>query len=406
MKAKYDVIDINGFTAAGIHSGVKRKKKDLGIVVSAYPCTAAGVFTTNVTKAAPVIVSQMNLSASQNKQQGIYGLIVNSGNANACTGEKGMADAQAMLGLCAEAFDCPKEGFLLASTGIIGLPLEMDKISAGIKRLPMAISKDLLPFGHAMMTTDTYLKVASLKYTIGGKEYAMLGLAKGSGMIHPNMATMLGFVFTDAPVEATYLQGCLTASNAGTFNMISVDGDTSTNDMVLALANGAAGGHQINEETDQDGQFKEALQVVCEALAIQIAKDGEGATKMLEVQLKGANSLDEARKAARAIVSSSLVKAAFFGQDANWGRIACALGYSGASFNPDCLSIGFSSRLGAVDMLTLGSPVAFDEEEAFDVLRGDQIVIQIDLNSGPFEAKAWGCDLSYDYVKINGAYRT
>lgn len=410
---KYEVIEVKGFSAAGIHSGVKRKKKDLGIVLSDRPCTAAGVFTTNVTKAAPVVLSQQHIAQQQIAQQsgilltqGLRALLVNSGNANACTGGQGMVDAKAMVAFSGDAFGIPCESVLLASTGIIGVPLDMPKITSGIQRLPSAMSKDLLPFGHAMMTTDTYLKIASTHIEIAGHTYALMGLAKGSGMIHPNMATMLGFLFTDAPVAQTYLQDCLSEATAGTFNMVSVDGDTSTNDMVLLMANGAGGGEVIDGTGAEDWRFKAAVQAVCESLAIQIAKDGEGATKTLEVQLSGGESLVAARQAARAVVSSSLVKAAFFGQDANWGRIACALGYSGASFSPDKLSIGLSSRLGHIQLLNSGTPLAFEEDEAFDVLRGEHITIHIDLKAGAYQAKAWGCDLSYDYVKINGAYRT
>ncbi len=411
IKIKYDVIDVKGFSAAGLHSGVKRKKKDLGIVLSDSPCNAAGVFTQNVTKAAPVLVTQSHLKQSMSckvhqSKGGVRALLVNSGNANACTGSQGLLDAQAMAVASAEVFNLAAESVLIASTGIIGVPLDMPKIYGGIERLPGCMSKDLLPFGHAIMTTDTYLKVASTTIEICGQKYSLMGLAKGSGMIHPNMATMLGFLFTDAPVSHNFLQQCLSEATAGSFNMISVDGDTSTNDMVLMLANGAAGGREIDGAGPEDQVFNEAVYRVCESLAIQIAKDGEGATKMLEVQLQGGASQTEARQGARAVVSSNLVKAAFFGQDANWGRIACALGYSGAQFDPDHLSISLSSRLGMVALLSEGVPLAFDEEEAFDVLRGDNIVIHIDLKAGDYTARAWGCDLSYDYVKINGAYRT
>lgn len=401
---KYDVIEVKGFSASGIHSGVKRKKKDLGIVVSSQPCTAAGVFTTNITKAAPVQITQAHLQSSSEK--GVHALLVNSGNANACTGGQGLLDAKEMAVQAAKTFALGAESVLVASTGIIGLPLDMPKIQDGIQRLPSGLSKDLLPFGHAMMTTDTYLKVASTTFTIAGQSYRMLGLAKGSGMIHPNMATMLGFILTDAPVARPYLEACLRGATQGTFNMISVDGDTSTNDMVLVLANGAAGGMDLDGHGQDHWKFKATLEGICESLAIQIAKDGEGATKTLEVQLCGGESLDAARLAARAVVSSNLVKAAFFGQDANWGRIACALGNSGAHFEPGKLTIGLSSRLGAISLLEAGAPLPFNEEDAFDVLRGDHITIHVDLAAGEYQAKAWGCDLTYDYVKINGAYRT
>jgi glutamate N-acetyltransferase/amino-acid N-acetyltransferase len=405
MKPKYDIIPIDGFLAAGIHSGVKRKRKDLGIVISETPCSVAGVFTKNVTKAAPVTISQNNLDASY-KNSGIQALLVNSGNANACTGAQGMLDAKAMLALAGQNFDIEPQKMLLASTGVIGVPLDMAKISAGITYLPTNLSKDLTAFGQSIMTTDTYLKVASLKVDVAGKEVSLLGLAKGSGMIHPNMATMLGFIFTDASVDQSYLQSILSEITENSFNMISVDGDTSTNDMVLMMANGKVDMPMLSKDSPGSQQFFKAVAAISESLAIQIAKDGEGATKMIEVDVKGAATLDEARKAAKSVVSSSLVKTAIFGQDANWGRIACALGYSGAKFEPQQLSIQFSSRMGDVELLKDGKPITFDEQLAFDVLRGDVIQIGIELNAGTANAKAWGCDLSYDYVKINGAYRT
>ncbi len=411
FKPKYDVITVPGFSCAGLHSGVKRKKKDLGIVICDGPANGAAVFTQSITKAAPVILSQQHLQKHKESSEptsisGLRALLVNSGNANACTGPQGMVDAKAMVALAADAFGMAPETILLASTGVIGVPMDMVKIADGIGQLPGAMTKDFLPFGQSMMTTDTYLKVASLKVEIGGQVVSLLGLAKGSGMIHPNMATMLGFIFTDAPVATAYLQSVLSEANAQSFNMISVDGDTSTNDMVVALASGQAPISEISAGSQGAGTFKEAISAICESLAIQIAKDGEGATKMLEVQVTGAIELDQARAAAKAVVSSSLVKAAFFGQDANWGRIACALGYSGAKFSPDDLSIHFESRMGSVTLLDTGKPTNFDENHAFEVLRGEVIQIGIDLGAGDHCAKAWGCDLSYDYVKINGAYRT
>lgn len=409
FKPKYDVITVPGFSSAGLHSGVKRKKKDLGIVICDGPCIGAAVFTQSITKAAPVILSQQHLQKHKQSSEpvsGLRALLVNSGNANACTGPQGMVDAKAMVALAADTFGMAPETVLLASTGVIGVPLDMPKIADGIRQLPGAMTKDFLPFGQSMMTTDTYLKVASLKVEIEGQVVSILGLAKGSGMIHPNMATMLGFIFTDAPVATAYLQSVLSEANAQSFNMISVDGDTSTNDMVVALASGQAPISEISAASANAGVFKEAMAAICESLAIQIAKDGEGATKMLEVQVTGAIGLDQARAAAKSVVSSSLVKAAFFGQDANWGRIACALGYSGAMFSPDELTISFESRMGSVTLLDTGKPTNFDENHAFEVLRGEVIQIAVDLGAGDHSAKAWGCDLSYDYVKINGAYRT
>lgn len=402
MKTKYDIIPVPGFWGAGLHSGVKRKKKDLGVIIAEGPCTCAGVFTQNIVKAAPVILSEMHLKKSDH----IRALIVNSGNANACTGPQGMVDASEMVTQTASTFGLLAHEVMLAATGIIGLPLNMDKISQGIERLPSVLSADLTHFGESILTTDTYLKVASLVVDIAGKPVTFLGLAKGSGMIHPNMATMLGFILTDAPVEKSFMQSVLSEATDVSFNMISVDGDTSTNDMVLMLASGVQEIETLHAKSDYAGLFSKAVHAISESLAVQIAKDGEGATTLLEVVVEGAHSLPDAKKAAKSVVQSSLVKAAFFGQDANWGRIVCALGYSGATFNPEKVDVTLTSRMGAITLLEKGQPVAFNEAHASNVLRGDVIEVLIDLNDGFSKAKAWGCDLSYDYVKINGAYRT
>jgi glutamate N-acetyltransferase/amino-acid N-acetyltransferase len=402
MKAKYDIIPVSGFEGAGLHSGVKRKKKDLGIIYAKDPCVASGVFTQNITKAAPVILSEKHTKSFA----GIQAIVVNSGNANAMTGVQGMTDCQAMADSVALAFNISSESVLVASTGIIGLPMPMEKINFSIPRLPDALSHNMEDFGQSILTTDTFLKVASLVIDVEGVPVTFLGLAKGSGMIHPNMATMLGFILTDAPVEKDFMDRVLSETTDNTFNMISVDGDTSTNDMVLMLASGKAKVNTINESSEYATLFKRAVHEVSESLSKQIAHDGEGATKLIEVNIAGAKTKLDAKKAAKSIVSSSLVKAAFFGQDANWGRIACALGYSGAEFKPENFDLAITSKLGELALVESGTALTFDEKFAFNVLRGDVLKVLIDLKMGNASSKAWGCDLSYDYVKINGAYRS
>ncbi|MCK8059506.1 MULTISPECIES: bifunctional ornithine acetyltransferase/N-acetylglutamate synthase [unclassified Fusibacter] len=402
MKPKYDIIPVDGFEGAGLHSGVKRKKKDLGVIFAKDPCVASGVFTQNITKAAPVLLSEKHIRS----KDGIHAIVVNSGNANALTGPQGAHDAQTMADEVSCAFEVPSESVLVASTGIIGVAMPMEKINFSIKRLPVELSHNMTDFGQSILTTDTFLKVASLMVEMDGVPVTFLGLAKGSGMIHPNMATMLGFILTDVPVEKAFMDQVLFEATDSTFNMISVDGDTSTNDMVLMLASEKAQIQTIDEQSGHAHVFKTAVHAVCESLAKQIAHDGEGATKMIEVKVEGAQNNADAKKAAKSVVSSSLVKAAFFGQDANWGRIACALGYSGAAFSPERFDLSITSKLGSVAMVVDGIAQEFDEKYAFNVLRGDVLNVLIDLKIGQATSKAWGCDLSYDYVKINGAYRS
>ena len=390
-----------GFMAAGIHADIKGKggsKKDVAILFSKLPCAAAGVYTTNKVKAAPVVLSQ-----AVTAQGSLQAVVINSGNANACTGERGMQDARAMVSQSAKALGLEPEQVAVASTGVIGVPLPMDRVKTGISKAAAAISDEGgQAAAEAIMTTDTFDKQYALQFELGGAQVTIGAMAKGSGMIHPNMATMLGFVTTDAAVDAGALHVALKAATEKSFNMITVDGDTSTNDMVIAMANGMAKSPQVVLGTTLYETFATALEAVLTHLAKEIARDGEGATKLMEVRVKGAPTVDDARKAAKSVCSSSLVKAALFGEDANWGRILCAMGYSGAEFNPDKVDLW----VGDVQTMAAGTGLAFDEEAATLVLKEKGVVITADLNSGQAEATAWGCDLSYDYVKINGSYRT
>jgi len=390
-----------GFKAAGVAADIKGNgsaKKDVALLVSQVPCAAAGVYTTNVVKAAPVLLTQQRTESGR-----LQAVVVNSGNANACTGERGMADAAEMARLAAAALDLEPDAVGVASTGVIGVPLPMDRVAVGIAAAAAALS----PEGgedaaRAIMTTDTFPKQTAVQVELGGVVVTIGAMAKGSGMIHPNMATMLGFVTTDAAVTPAALRKALQEGAARSFNMITVDGDTSTNDMVIAMANGLAGNPTVTADSRDYPAFAAALEQVLVYLAREIARDGEGATKLIEVRVQGARSLEDARLAARAVCGSSLVKAAVFGEDANWGRVLAALGYSGAQFDPGRVDLW----LGGVQMMAAGAPVAFDEKAAAEVLRGREVVFTAHLHAGDAAATAWGCDLTYDYVKINGSYRT
>jgi len=398
-----ELIPIQGFNGAALHSGVKRKRKDLALIYSEIPCVSAGVFTQNITKAAPVVVSEKNNQSSSTKA-----IVINSGNANACTGQQGFIDAEIMIKETASALNIYPDEVLLASTGIIGVPLQMGKITAGIKACAPLLAKDTLDqVAEGIKTTDTFEKKASVTFIADETTITLTGMAKGSGMIHPNMATMLGFILTDCPISKPLLQQALSDVVKDSFNMVSVDGDTSTNDMVLALSNGSATMATIVNDTNENYlTFKSALKLLCEDLSKQIAKDGEGASKLLEVNLQGAKSEEDAKLCAKSVISSSLVKAAFFGNDANWGRILCSLGYSGGQFTPEKVDLHFESINGSVTLMNAGVPVQFCEEQALKVLSTEEINIHINLNDGEHSATAWGCDLTYDYVKINGEYRT
>lgn len=390
-----------GFLAAGVHADIKGKggtKKDVAVLFSRVPCAAAGVYTLNRVKAAPVVLTQERTTTGM-----LQAVVANSGNANACTGEQGMKDTVTMAELTARALGLTPEVVGVASTGVIGVPLPMDRIKAGIAKAAASVSEEGgADAAAAIMTTDTFDKQYAVQISLGGVPVTIGAMAKGSGMIHPNMATMLGFVTTDAAIDAGALHVALKAANDRSFNMITVDGDTSTNDMVVALANGLAKNPKIVlGSTDFDG-FAKALDHVLTHLAMEIARDGEGATKLLEMKVVGAPSVEDARKAAKSVCGSSLVKSALFGEDANWGRVLAALGYSGAEFDPDKVDLW----VGDVQMMRSGTPLAFDEDAAAKVLAEKRVTITADLKSGPAQATAWGCDLTYDYVKINGSYRT
>jgi len=388
-----------GFRAGGVAAGIKKNgNKDLAVLVSDVPANAAGVFTTNKVKAAPLIVTMENLK--NGKAQAV---VVNAGNANACTGQQGLDNARITIRAVSKALNIRESHVLVTSTGVIGVQLPMDNVLAGVEQ----VVKALTPQGgsdaaQAIMTTDTFPKELAITLELGGQKVTIGAMAKGSGMIHPNMATMLGFITTDAAVSAGLLHKALKEAVDKSFNMISVDGDTSTNDMVVILANGLAGNEEIAAEGDDYNKFKEALEEVCIVLAKAIARDGEGATKLVEIRVKNAPSTGDAVKAAKAIATSSLVKTAIFGADANWGRIIAAVGYSGANFDPDRVDI----YLGDEKMAENGCGLDFSEERAKAILEDEVIIITVDLKIGSSEATAWGCDLSYDYVKINAAYRT
>lgn len=387
-----------GFTAGGLHCGLKRKRLDLGYILSEVPAAAAGVYTTNIFQAAPLVITQQSI-AKENKLQAI---LVNSGNANACTGEQGLKDAAAMQSDFAKKLGIKEHLVAVTSTGVIGELLPMEKIKAGIEEILELQYEDVDNFEHAILTTDTDVKHIAVQITVGGKLVSIGGAAKGSGMIHPNMATMLGFVTTDANIDHQDLLFVLKEVTNQTFNMITVDGDTSTNDMVLAMANGSAENEKLTPHHPDWPLFVDGFKVVCEALAKKIARDGEGATKLIEVQVNGAGSLDAARAVGKAVISSNLVKTAIYGTDPNWGRIVCAIGYSGMPIEPNEIKVS----IGSYPVFETGLPCPIDEEEVKEYLEQENVQITIELNQGDFSAAAWGCDLTYDYVKINASYRT
>ncbi|HLS23643.1 MAG TPA: bifunctional ornithine acetyltransferase/N-acetylglutamate synthase [Pseudogracilibacillus sp.] len=393
------IVTPKGFKTAGLHSGVKRKRKDLGVIYAERPANAAAVYTLNKVVAAPITVTKKTLT----EEKKVQAVIVNSGNANACTGTKGLKDAQTMQQVTAEVFQTKPEYVAVASTGVIGEPLPMEKITSHIEKLEIGTTQTHAEaFSEAILTTDTFPKSICYETEIEGKRVSVAGCAKGSGMIEPNMGTMLAFITTDAVIESDVLEQLLRAVVNRTFNNVTVDGDTSTNDMVLVLASEAAGHGTLTQEHPDWGQFVLALEKTCEYLAKQIARDGEGATKLIEVEVTGATSEETARQVAKAIVGSSLVKTAVYGADANWGRIIAAVGYSGVEINPDTIDL----TLGSIPLLKGSAPVTYSEEEATAYLKGDVININVDLHLGEGKAKAWGCDLTYDYVRINASYRT
>lgn len=394
-----------GFRAAGVSAGIKKQGKDIAIIYSTVPAQAAAVFTTNTVKAAPVLWSNRKMQHGQVAQA----IVVNSGNANACTGISGMEHTIAMCEAVATELGLRVDDVLVASTGVIGVPLPVDRVCTGIRRACAELATGVNAANsaaEAILTTDTFTKQMAVSITIDGKAVTIGGMAKGSGMIHPNMATMLGLLTTDANIDGATLQKMLRETVVDTYNMISVDGDTSTNDTVFVLANGQAGNDCLTEAHPDYGTFRDAFHFLCTFLAKQIVRDGEGATKLLEVRVTGAATVVDARKLGKSIIQSSLVKTALFGEDANWGRILAAMGYSGASFDVARVQIAFESSAGRITLMEDGEPEHFDEELASRILHESEIVIDVLLGDGTAGATAWGCDLSYDYVRINGDYRS
>ncbi len=392
-----------GFTANGIHCGIRknRVKRDLSLIFSQVPASAAAVYTTNLVKGAPLIVTKRHL------ENGIaQAIICNSGNANTCNAN-GIEIAEQMSELIANELKISANDIVVASTGVIGQPLDITPIASGIGELTAGLSKDgCVAAAEGILTTDTVMKDIAVEFEIGGKTCRIGGIAKGSGMIHPNMATMLVFITTDAAVSPAMLQKALSTDIADTFNMVSVDGDTSTNDNVVVLANGLAGNPVIDEDGEDFAAFMKALNTVTVHLCRCIAGDGEGATKLLECKVTGAKDLTTAKTVAKSVICSSLLKAAMFGADANWGRVLCAIGYSGADIDVEKVDVSFRNKAGIIEVCRNGAGVDFSEETAKTVLLEKEIEILIDLNSGDACSTAWGCDLTYDYVKINGDYRT
>ena len=392
-----------GFVAGGIHCGVRKNKSkpDLAMIYSEKPCAAAAVYTQNLVKGAPILVTQKNIADGTAKA-----VICNSGNANTCNAD-GEEKAQTMCDLAAQALGIEPQDVVVASTGVIGQVLPIEPIQAGIPELVKALSADgSHAAATAIMTTDTIAKEAAAEAEIGGKTVKVGGISKGSGMIHPNMATMLCFATTDCAISPAMLDKAIHQVTEKTFNMISVDGDTSTNDTFAILANGAAGNPEITAPGPDYDAFAEALEAVCRQLSKLMAGDGEGATKLLICRVDGAATLDMARTVAKSVICSTLFKAAMFGADANWGRVLCAIGYSGAAVDVNKIDVSFRSAKGQVDVCQNGAGVPFSEEEASQVLSEHEIEILVHLHLGEASAEAYGCDLTYDYVKINGDYRT
>lgn len=392
-----------GFSASGVRVGLRsgQQKKDLALIYSENECNGAAVYTQNIVQAAPVTITKQHLSNGR-----LQAVICNSGNANACNAdgeEKALATCQAvakLLGIAAENVG-------VASTGTIGVPLNYSLIEGGLPGLVEGLS----PQGNqaameAIMTTDTMEKQAAVRLELGGKVVTIGGISKGSGMIHPNMATMLAFITSDAAISSEMLRLAIKQAADKSFNRISVDGDTSTNDMALIMANGTAGNDMIERVDNDYIAFVSALTAVCTKLAKRMARDGEGATRMIECRVKNAPDEQAANALAKSVIASNLVKSALFGKDANWGRILCALGYAGVNFDPWKVDVCFESSNGRVDVCRDGCSLAFDEEAALQVLEPEEVTISVDLKQGDVEGVAWGCDLTYDYVRINGAYRT
>ena len=385
-----------GFSADGLHAGFKKKKLDFGWIVSEVPASVAGVYTTNKVIAAPLLVTK----ASIQKSQKLQAIVVNSGVANSCTGQQGLDAAYEMQRLTAQKLKIEPDLVGLASTGVIGEQLPMNALKNGLSQI--LVSGKAEDFAEAILTTDTCTKTCVVTEEFGSDLVTMAGVAKGSGMIHPNMATMLAFITCDANISSATLQAALSQHVETTFNQITVDGDTSTNDMVLVMANGCRQNEEILPDTEEFEKFSKMLRYLMADLAKKIAKDGEGATKLIEVNVRHAKDEQSGRMIAKSVVGSSLVKTAIFGQDPNWGRILAAIGYAGADISVDNIDIWIEG----IPVMQASSPVAFDPEETSDAMAGELLTLTIDLHDGDAEAQAWGCDLSYDYVKINALYRT
>lgn len=392
----------NGFLANGIHCGIRKnkQKKDLALIFSEKPASAAAVYTVNAVKGAPLKVTKKHL------QNGIaQAIICNSGNANTCNAN-GIEIAEEMSAITAKELNISSDDIVVASTGVIGQPLNIKPIAEGIPALAKSLGKNSESAAEAIMTTDTKIKEIAVEFKIGSSVCKMGGIAKGSGMIHPDMATMLVFITTDCAISPKMLQKALAGDVNETFNMLSIDGDTSTNDMVTVLANGMAQNEEITQEGKDFDVFMKALNTLTVHLCRSIAADGEGATKMLECKVSNAETKETAKIVAKSVVCSSLLKAAMFGADANWGRVLCAIGYSKANVDVDKIDVAFKSKAGSILVCKNGAGIDFSEEVAKTVLSEEEIEILVDLNSGVEESTAWGCDLTYDYVRINGDYRT
>ncbi|MGI6442426.1 MAG: bifunctional ornithine acetyltransferase/N-acetylglutamate synthase [Synergistaceae bacterium] len=411
-KIQNAIVAPKGFKANAVHSGIKRRRYDLSLIYSETACAGAAVYTRNIVKAAPLLVTKEIIE----KNSDLRAVVINSGNANACTGKQGLEDAKSMVKEVECALGLPADSVLVASTGVIGVPLPMDRIKKGITEVVKNLEATQEAAGRAVdgiMTTDLRKKGVAYEFELNGKTVKIGAIAKGSGMIHPNMGTMLGFITTDCAISNEMLQKALSETTENTYNMLSVDGDTSTNDMVVLLANGLADNNEINCENEDYIKFKEVLEKINVYLAKQIVMDGEGATKFLEAEVIGGKTPEDAKKLAKTIISSTLVKTAFFGEDANWGRVLAAMGRSGGEFSPEKVKIEFIAGKNdkwedpkPILLMENGTPVPFEEEHAREVLERKFIKIKITLEDGDATATAWGCDLSYEYVRINGEYRT
>ena len=411
MNEKIKVIEggvtaAKGFMAASTAAGIKYKnRQDMAMIYSQKPCKSAGTFTTNLVKAAPVKWDKNQVTSGADAQA----VIINAGIANACTGEEGMGYCAQTAKAAAETLGVAEDGVLVASTGVIGMQLPIDKIAAGVKAMAPLLGDSLekgTEASKAIMTTDTKNKQVAVQIDMNGTTVTIGGMCKGSGMIHPNMCTMLSFVTTDAAISKELLQEALSEDIKDTYNMISVDGDTSTNDTVLLLANGLAGNKEITEKNEDYALFCEALNYINETLAKKMAGDGEGCTALFEVKIVGAETKDQAKVLAKSVITSSLTKAAIFGHDANWGRILCAMGYSGAQFDPEKVDLFFESAAGHMQIIKDGVAVDYSEEEATKILSEPEVTAIADIKMGDAQATAWGCDLTFDYVKINADYRS